>query len=64
MLLIMKLNPLSPTNLELVLRTSVEKKRSSISILQQAKNLTSQDRFITKNNFDFDQLETKNIFSL
>ena len=60
----MKLNPLSSTNLELVLRTSVEKKRSSISILQQVKNLTSQDRFITKNNFDLDQLETKNIFSL
>ena len=60
----MKLNPLSSTNLELVLRMSVEKKRSSISILQQVKNLTSQDRFTTKNNFDFDQLETKNIFSL
>ena len=60
----MKLNPLSSTNLELVLRMSVEKKRSSISILQQVKNLTSQDRFITKNNFDLDQLETKNIFSL
>ena len=64
MKLIMKLNMLAPTNLETVLKTSVEKHRKATDILYHVKSLLGQKRFEGTNQFDFDQLESANIFSL
>jgi len=64
MKLIMKLNLLASTNLEAVLKASVEKHRGVTDVLSQVKSLLKQTRFDSTNQFDFDQLESANIFSL
>ena len=64
MKLIMKLNLLASTNLEAVLKASVEKHRGVTDVLSQVKSLLKQTRFDSTNQFDVDQLESANIFSL
>lgn len=64
MKLIMKLNLLASTNLEKVLKASVEKHRKATDVLSHVKSLIGKSRFQGTNQFDFDQLESANIFSL
>lgn len=60
----MKMNPLSPTNLEVVLKSSAQKQRDEKDFKNQIQTFLDSNPFSTENNFEFDLLDQKNIFSL
>ena len=60
----MKLNPLHPTNLETVLKTAVTTERQTEVFLDNVQLWLSEERYSKNNQFDFDQLDTENIFHI
>ncbi len=60
----MKLNPLTPTNLEIVLKSSAQKQRDEKDFMNQIQAVLDTNTFSSDNNFEFDLLDEKNIYSL
>ena len=60
----MKLNPLSPTNLENVLKDSVSSTRQADNFMSNVRDWLQSASHDTHNQFQFDRLESENIFHI
>ena len=60
----MKLNPLHPTNLETVLKSAITAERQTDIFFDNVQKWLSEERYTQRNHFDFDQLDTENIFHI
>ena len=60
----MKLNPLHPTNLETVLKSAVTTERQTDIFFDNVQKWLSEERYTQRNHFEFDQLDTENIFHI